>query len=249
MPGWTVEPLHDDFGARVSGAAFDGAPDAETVAEIDRLIDAYSFVLFPDQDMNDTRHLAFTKALGPAEPSHVAKGEGKTEYFGTIGNVQADGTALGNDHKKTRFLTGNNLWHSDASFKPVPAKLSIMCAYETPSEGGETLFVSNRAAFERLGEEEQERLAPMVGVHDYVFSRSKVGPDAVSPGLAATLPPVRQRLVRTNPANGRTVEANLFWRDPQAGGGSTLISSEAAEALGVAPGQVTNLGVKVIAAD
>ena len=61
--------------------------------------------------------------------------------------------------------------------------------------------------------------------------------------------PAYSRAIVTNPANGRTIEANLFWRDPQAGGGSTLLSSEAANALGVAPGQVTNLGVKVIAAD
>jgi alpha-ketoglutarate-dependent 2,4-dichlorophenoxyacetate dioxygenase len=207
MSGWTIEPLHSDFGARVSGVDFSAGVDPGTAAQIHALIDEYSFVLFPGQARNDEWQFAFTRALGNPEPSHVAKGEGKLEYFGTIGNVQQDGSALGNDHRKTRFLTGNNLWHTDASFKPVPAMLSIMCAYETPSEGGETLFVSNRAAYDRLDEDEQARLDPMIGVHDYVFSRSKVGPDAVTPGLAATLPPVRQRLVRRNPGNGRK---NLF---------------------------------------
>jgi alpha-ketoglutarate-dependent 2,4-dichlorophenoxyacetate dioxygenase len=207
MSGWTIEPLHSDFGARVSGLDFSAGVDPGTAAQIHALIDEYSFVLFPGQARNDEWQFAFTRALGNPEPSHVAKGEGKLEYFGTIGNVQQDGSALGNDHRKTRFLTGNNLWHTDASFKPVPAMLSIMCAYETPSEGGETLFVSNRAAYDRLDEDEQARLDPMIGVHDYVFSRSKVGPDAVTPGLAATLPPVRQRLVRRNPGNGRK---NLF---------------------------------------
>ena len=207
MSGWTIEPLHSDFGTRVSGVDFSAGVDPGTAAQIHALIDEYSFVLFPGQARNDEWQFAFTRALGNPEPSHVAKGEGKLEYFGTIGNVQQDGSALGNDHRKTRFLTGNNLWHTDASFKPVPAMLSIMCAYETPSEGGETLFVSNRAAYDRLDEDEQARLDPMIGVHDYVFSRSKVGPDAVTPGLAATLPPVRQRLVRRNPGNGRK---NLF---------------------------------------
>jgi hypothetical protein len=75
--------------------------------------------------------------------------------------------------------------------------------------------------------------------------------DATTGGVWVALPfaPAYRRAIVTNPANGRTVEANLFWRDPQAGGGLTLLSSEAANALGVAPGQVTNLGVKVIAAD
>ena len=71
----------------------------------------------------------------------------------------------------------------------------------------ETLFASNRVAYERLTGDEQARLQPMIGIHDYVFSRSKVAPDAVSPALAATLPPVRQRLVRCNPNNGYK---NLF---------------------------------------
>ena len=208
MPDFKIEPLHRDFGARLTGVDLIGAIDDATAAAIHDAIDAYSFVVFPDQPFDDARQLAFTQRLGPAEPSHVALGEeGRIEYFGTIGNVQADGTALGADHRKTRFLTGNNLWHTDASFKPAPAMLSIMCAYETPSEGGETLFVSTRAAYDRLTAAEQQDLDPKIGIHDYVFSRSKVGADAVSPALAKSLPPVRQKLVRRNPGNGRK---NLF---------------------------------------
>ncbi len=208
MTAFTIEPLHRDFGARLTGVDLTGDIADAAIAAIDAAIDEYSFVVIPDQPFDDARQLAFTRRLGEPEPSHVALGEeGRIEYFGTIGNVQADGTALGSDHRKTRFLTGNNLWHTDASFKPTPAKLSIMCAYETPSEGGETLFVSTRAAYARLAPETRQDLDPKIGIHDYVFSRSKVGADAVSPALAKSLPPVRQKLVRRNPANGRK---NLF---------------------------------------
>src|SRR6202008_406353 len=117
-----------------------------------------------------------------------------------VGNVQQGGTLLGNSHKKTIFLTGNNMWHSDASFKPVPAFLSIMCAYETPAEGGTTMFVSLRAAYDRRPPDRKAELDPLVAIHDYVYSRSKVAPDAVSPEMADSLPPVRQRLGRTHTA-------------------------------------------------
>jgi alpha-ketoglutarate-dependent 2,4-dichlorophenoxyacetate dioxygenase len=199
------EPLHVDLGVQVTGITLSGAEDEATVAAIQDAIDEYSFVVFPDQSFDDEKQLAFTQRLGAAEPSHVAVGQ--VEYFGSIGNVQLDGSVLGNDHQKTRFLTGNNLWHTDASFKPVPAMLSIMCAYETPDEGGETLFVSTRSAYARLPSDMQAKVDPLIGIHDYVFSRSKVGKDAVSPALAASLPPVRQKLVRSNPANGKK---NLF---------------------------------------
>ena len=204
-----IERLHPDFGARVTGIDMSQPLDDATLEDLSAAIDEHSFIWLPDQEgMDDDRQLALTRRFGEPEFSHVAYGEtGKIEYFGTIGNVQADGTALGNSDKKTIFLTGNNMWHSDSSFREVPAFLSIMCAYETPDEGGETLFVSTRAAHGRLPEEEQERLDPRIGIHDYTYSRSKVAPDAVSPSLSTSLPPVRQKLVRRNP---RTGERNLF---------------------------------------
>ena len=204
-----IDPIHPDFGARITGVDMTAPLDDATRDELSAAVDTYSFVWMPNQDgMDDDKQLALTKAFGEPEFGHVAYGEsGKIEYFGTIGNVQPDGTALGNSNKKTVFLTGNNMWHSDSSFREIPAFLSIMCAYETPAEGGETLFVSTRAAHARLDADEQARLKPLIGIHDYTYSRSKVAPDAVSPSLSASLPPVRQRLVRRNP---RTGAANLF---------------------------------------
>jgi alpha-ketoglutarate-dependent 2,4-dichlorophenoxyacetate dioxygenase len=207
MTNLNIEPLHPELGARITGIDLRKDLDAERLESIREAVDAYSFLLFEDQSFDDASQLDLTRRFGEPEPSHVARGEGKLEYFGTIGNVQEDGTAVGNSHKKTIFLTGNNMWHTDASFKPTPAFLSIMCAYETPAEGGETLFVSTRRAYERLPQPRKAEVDPLIVIHDYVYSRSKVAPDAVSPQLAATLPPVRQKLVRRNPRNGHK---NLF---------------------------------------
>ena len=95
------------------------------------------------------------------------------------------------------------MWHSDSSFREVPTFVSILAAYEVPDEGGETEFASARSAYERLADAEKDQLEDLVVIHDYVFSRTKVAPDAVSPSHAASLPPVQQKLVRTNPRNGR----------------------------------------------
>ena len=194
-----MTPLHPEFGVRLESRPISSLDMEAVRAAIDR----YSFVHVPGAAEGDEAHLSFTRSLGEPEANHVALGrEGRIEHFGTIGNVLDDGTVAGNSHKRTIFQTGNNMWHSDSSFRAVPSFVSIMCAYETPEEGGETLFVSQRAAWDRLDEDEQERLRPLVCIHDYVFSRSKVAPDAVTPSHAASLPPVRQRLVRRNPASG-----------------------------------------------
>ena len=204
-----IEQLHEEFGAKITGLDMTQPLGAADHAALSDAVDRYAFIWIPGQvGMDDERQLALTQSFGEPEFGHVAYGEnGRIEYFGTIGNVQPDGSALGNADKKTVFLTGNNMWHSDSSFREIPAFLSIMCAYECPDEGGETLFVSTRSAFARLDADEQARLEPMIGIHDYTYSRSKVAPDAVSPSLSKSLPPVRQRLVRRNP---RTGEKNLF---------------------------------------
>ena len=194
-----LTPLHAEFGVRLDCPSM-GALD---IAGLRQLIDRYSFIHIPGVASGDEAHLALTRSLGEPEAEHVRLGrEGKVAWFGTVGNVREDGTVRDSGHKETLYQTGNNMWHSDSSFRAVPSFVSITCAYETPDEGGETLFASQRSAFERLDGSHKESLEPLVVIHDYVYSRSKVHPDAVTATHAASLPPVRQRLVRHNPATG-----------------------------------------------
>ena len=196
-----IEPLHNDFGARVSGADLSGDLSDADMAQILNLIDTYSLLCFPGQDMTDEKHLAFTRLLGEPEAEHVTFGKtGEVVYFGTVGNVLDDGTKLDNSHSNTHYQTGNQLWHSDSSFREVPSFVAILHAYEVPEEGGATEFVSMRAGYERLSSDMRDTIDPLHVVHDYVFSRSQVAP--VDPNHAASLPPVSHQLVRRNPANG-----------------------------------------------
>ena len=122
MSQLTIEPLHDDFAARVTGVALSGDLSDAEVALIRDAIDTYSVLCFPDQDMTDDRHLAFTRLLGEPEVEHVTFGRtGQVTYFGTVGNVQDDGSTRGNADANSRYQTGNQLWHSDSSFREVPA--------------------------------------------------------------------------------------------------------------------------------
>ena len=198
-----IEKLHPDFGVRISGLNLNTDLTPEIVEEIKTAIDEHSFLCFPDQAFDDERQVAFTRLFGEPEPDHVALGqEGRIQYLGTIGNVDDDGNQRGNADRKTVFSTGNNMWHSDSSFREVPTFISLMAAYEVPAEDGHTQFASGRSAYARLSDAEKQRIDDLVVIHNYVFSRSKVAPDAVTPSHAASLPPVEQKLVRTNPGNG-----------------------------------------------
>ena len=201
MTALTIKPLHEDFGARVTGVSLSGDLSDGLVAAIREAIDGFSFLCFPDQDMSDDKQLAFTRLLGVPEPEHVTFGKtGEVVYFGTVGNVADDGTKKDNADAGTRYQRGNEMWHSDSSFREVPSYVSIVHAYEAPDEGGATEFVSTRAAYTRLPDTLCTTIAPLQVLHDYVFSRSKVAP--VDPNHAASLPPVLHKLVRENPTNG-----------------------------------------------
>jgi len=196
-----IEPLHADIGARVTGIALSGDLGERDIAQLHALIDTHSVLVFPGQEMSDERHLAFTRLLGEPEVEHVTFGKtGKVVYFGTVGNVRDDGSKLGNAEDNTRYQRGNELWHSDSSFREVPSYVSILHGYEVPGEGGATAFASQRAAYAGLPEDLRETIDPLFGVHDYVFSRAPVAP--VDPNHAASLPPGMHPLMRTNPANG-----------------------------------------------
>jgi len=201
MTKLSIQPLHPDFGARVTGVQLTAQLSDDLVELIHDAIDTYSLLCFPDQAMTDAAHLALTRRLGEPEAEHVTLGKtGEIVYFGTVGNVAESGEKQDSEHQRTRYQKGNELWHSDSSFRRVPSYVAITHAYEVPGEGGATQFVSMRAAYGRLPAKMQAEIDPLHAIHDYVFSRSQVAP--VDSNHAASLPPVEQKLVRRNPGNG-----------------------------------------------
>jgi alpha-ketoglutarate-dependent 2,4-dichlorophenoxyacetate dioxygenase len=95
------------------------------------------------------------------------------------------------------------MWHTDSSFKRVPALASLLSGREVPPEGGETEFASMRVAYERLPDAMRRQLEGKVAIHSFEYSRGLVGEGLLPSEDAAQVPPVPQALVRANPANGR----------------------------------------------
>ena len=206
-----ITPIHEEFGARISGIDLAQALDEKTFAQIDDAINRYSLVLFENQQMNDTAHLDFTRRFGELEEEHVSYySRGEVTYIGRVGNIDDDGNKV--SPRQIKASTGNEMWHSDSSFREIPAMYSILAAYEVPAEAGETEFASARSAYQRLEQQTREFIEAKVGIHDYIYSRTKVGEDAVTRNQRTYMHPVRQRLVRQNPVTG---ERNVFCRFPR----------------------------------
>lgn len=201
-----IEPLHPEFGARISGVDLCQALDQSDFEQIESAINRYSFLLFENQQMNDDAHLEFTRRFGELEEEHVSYySRGEVTYIGRVGNIDDQGNKV--SARQIKSSTGNEMWHSDSSFREIPAMYSMLCAYEVPDEAGETEFASGRSAYQRLDPATRQLIEGKVGIHDYIYSRTKVGEDAVNQGQRTYMHPVRQRLVRQNPVTG---ERNVF---------------------------------------
>ena len=200
------EPLHAEFGARVRGADLSRPLAAAEFAAIDLAINRYSLLLFENQAMSDAAQLDFSRRFGPLEEEHVSYySRGEITYIGVVGNVDAGGRR--SSSRALRSARGNEMWHADSSFREIPAKYSILCAYEVPDKGGETEFASARSAYARLDAATRGRIRGLTAIHDYLYSRTKMGQDAVTEGQRRFMRPVRQRLLRQNPVTG---EKNVF---------------------------------------
>ncbi len=198
--------MHAEFGARINGIDLAQPLDENTFADIDLALNRYSLLLFEDQDMDDCRQLKFSRRFGPLEEEHVSYySRGEITYIGLVGNVDVEGNRV--TARGVSSARGNQMWHSDSSFREIPAKYSILCAYQVPGEGGETEFASARSAYARLDAASREQVDGRIGIHDYIYSRTKVSEDAVNLGQRTYMHPVRQRLVRQNPVTG---DKNLF---------------------------------------
>jgi alpha-ketoglutarate-dependent 2,4-dichlorophenoxyacetate dioxygenase len=196
--------LHPRFGVEIVGIDVRQVDDA-TFAGIVAAFNDHSVLLFRGQTLSDEEQVAFSRRFGPLETTirTVVSHEGYLPEISNLANVDAEDRLIPRGDTRLLFNAGNQMWHSDSSFKRVPAMASLLSGREVPPVGGETQFASMRVAYEGLPEAMKRRLEGKVAIHSFVYSRGLVGDGLLAPDHADQVPPVPQALVRTNPVNGR----------------------------------------------
>ena len=200
-----VTPLHLTLGAEVRGVELTRPVVPEVFAEIEAAFNRYGILVFPRQPVTDEQQLAFSRLFGPLEvnPNYAGAKMRLRADIADISNLDAEGRVLARDDTRNLFNLGNQLWHTDSSFKRIPAKCSLLSARELPSSGGETEFADLRAAWDALPEARKRELDGLVVEHSIFRSRSQIGFADFNDEVYRQLPPVSQALVRHHPASGR----------------------------------------------
>jgi alpha-ketoglutarate-dependent 2,4-dichlorophenoxyacetate dioxygenase len=203
-----IRQLHPQFVGEVSGVDLRQPLTPDQAREIEAGMDTYAVLVFHDQDISDEQQLAFALNFGARENArggNIVKPEDSRLSTGLndVSNLGKDGKPLPRDHRAHLFNLGNCLWHSDSSFRPIPAKFSLLSARIVNPKGGNTEFADMRAAYDALDAETKAEIADLVCEHSLMYSRGSLGFVDYTDEEKEMFKPVLQRLVRTHPAHDR----------------------------------------------
>ncbi len=204
----TIRQIHPVFVGGVSGVDLRQLLTAEEAAAIEAGMDRHAVLVFHDQDITDEQQLAFSRNFGAIERAvggNVTRDEDRRLSFdmADISNLDKDNKVMARDDRRRMFNLGNELWHSDSSYRVIPAKFSLLSARAIPDAGGNTELADMRAAYDALDDGTKAEIEDLVTEHSLMHSRGTLGFGPFTPEEQKTFAPVRQRLVRTHPASGR----------------------------------------------
>ena len=207
-----IKQLHPLFAGEITGIDVGRPLDAGTVAALNAAIDRYAVLVLREQDLDNERQMAFARNFGELELPRSGAANVKRRLppaVADISNLDEESQVRGRDDPRRFDQLGNRLWHTDGSFRRVPAALSMLYAHRVPgpsSKGnGETEFADMRAAYDALSAHQKSEIADLVALHDIAWSRGQLGFSDLLFGEKQVLPPVPQRLVRTHPGSKRKV--------------------------------------------
>ncbi|MFK7897695.1 MAG: TauD/TfdA dioxygenase family protein [Myxococcota bacterium] len=217
----TGDPLYEAFGegatasrlgpVRGFGLSVEGF-DLTLASSVDRFSEeafealrqrvvAEGLVVFRNQNLGPVDQVALGRRFGELE-SLVVEGDDADPSMIVIGNVDESGETFADDDPRMKLMSINEGWHTDSSFREIPASFSIFSAQTLPPEGGDTFFASLQAAWDALSPQEQTALYGRVGVHDYDAAYRLRG-NSSGAAVGFNMPEVHHPLVRMHPETQR----------------------------------------------
>ena len=208
----SIFPLADCFAGEVSGVDLQQPLGPKTVSAIESAMDRYAVLVFRDQNISDDEQLTFSQNFGPIESSiggNITKLDQRRLQveFADVSNLDQNQDIYARDDRRRLFNLGNRLWHSDSSFRAVPAKYSLLSARSIPVNGPNTEYADMRAAYDALDDKTKAEVAELICEHSLMYSRGQLGFTDFTEEEQKTFAPVRQVLVRTHPV---TMRKSLF---------------------------------------
>ncbi len=201
----TYTPVQDGFVCEVSGIDLRNPISPDEAADLEDAIARYAVLVFHGQNLTDDQQVAFSQNFGAIENKkggNIRTAARVNDAINDVSNLDNDNKPFDREDRRRFFNLGNHLWHSDSSFRAIPAKYSILSARSIPNVGGNTEFADMRAAYDALDDDTKAKCADLIVEHSQIYSRGKLGFTFEGEELEL-MKPVLQTLVRTHPVSGR----------------------------------------------
>jgi alpha-ketoglutarate-dependent 2,4-dichlorophenoxyacetate dioxygenase len=206
-----VRQIHPLFVGEATGIDLAQPISSAIVRDLWEAIDRYAVLVFHDQRLSDEQLRDFAGKFGRLEIGRSAAEGGRRRLslpeIGDISNLDEEGRLRARNDRRRLDSLGNRIWHTDASYMPVPVVLGMLHAVVVPPAGalggGETEFADMRAAYDALPEAMKGAIDDLVAEHDVFWSRGQIGFTEFLPGEREKYPPSRQRLVRRHSGSER----------------------------------------------
>ncbi|MFZ9962276.1 MAG: TauD/TfdA dioxygenase family protein [Burkholderiales bacterium] len=205
----TITELCATFTAEVSKINISKELSDDEIDELRTAIDKYGVLVFRNQPLSDEQQVRFSEYFGDIEIADLKNNITKTserrlsQMFSDISNLDKDQNILEKDGRQRLFNLGNRIWHSDSSFRPVPARYSLLSARAVPVAGGDTQYADMHAAYDSLDAETLTEISDLQCEHSLLYSRARLGMAEFTEQEKADFNPVTQPLVRTHPSTKR----------------------------------------------
>ena len=192
-----VQKAAGALGAYVSDISLaEAGKSNDLFAEIHAALLEHQVLFFRDQAIAPTEYQTFARRFGQVE-GHPA--------YETVPGAP-DVQVLESTAERPSKI---EVWHTDMTFRPAPPAITLLHGQIIPAYGGDTLWASIGAAYERLSAPMRRLVDGLEAVHDF---RHGFQESLAEPGgrerLARAIednPPVTHPLVVVHPETGRRV--------------------------------------------
>jgi len=151
---WTLRPIAGAIGVEVREVSLSRCLSESEVDGLRRLVAESGVVFLTGQQFDSDGHLTLARQLGTVKPP--------PEYLPKV-NGYPDISVLSTENG---FAMMADRWHADVTWAEAPPKYSILHMQEVPSVGGDTMWASQTAAYDRLSDRMKVLLTGLTAVHE-----------------------------------------------------------------------------------
>ncbi|SCU88365.1 taurine dioxygenase, 2-oxoglutarate-dependent [Cupriavidus necator] len=193
-----IKPVTPFLGAEVEGIDLSCQLDAQAREQIRLALLEHEVLVFRGQDLTLDQYVAFGQIFGEVQAS--------AKSFFDKHDSHPFVEVLENDEQRPPSI---NVWHSDITWQKEPPLGSCNYVRALPEVGGDTMWASMTAAYDRLSPSMQAYLADKQAVHTWEKSgfteylQSKGGEQYRA--AQAKYPPVLHPVIRTHPETGKKI--------------------------------------------